>query len=135
MPAMIEYRGLPALAYAAQTGAQLMRRRREGELAQPIDGAVAHALWKYGAAQQIVCIAIDHRALAKAQPYPGWAYLLLLLPRKLRHLSRDGGRLLGTFGNQLAFFVRMSRLTLVARGGARFERLSRMMSRREPISA
>jgi hypothetical protein len=135
MTATIEYRGLPALEYAAQTGAQLMRRRREGELAQPIDGAVAHALWKYGAAQQIVCIAIDHRALAKAQPHPGWSYLLMLLPRKLGHLSRDGGRLLGIFGNQLAFFARMSRLSLVARTGPRFERLSRLVTRREALSA
>jgi hypothetical protein len=135
MPATIEYRGVTALEYAAQTGAQLLRRRREGEPAEPIDGDVAHALWKYGGAQQIVCIAIDHRALAKAQPYPGWTYLFMLLPRKLGHLSRDGGRRIGTLANQLAFFARMSRMVLITRVSPRFERLARLTWRREPLSA
>jgi hypothetical protein len=113
MPATIEYRGLPALEYAAQTGAQLLRRRREGEPALPIDAAVAHALWQLGAAHQVVCIVVDHRALAAAD-HPGLAYTLRRSPRLFARVVRIAVRRLGYFKDQLAFFVRMTRLRALA---------------------
>jgi hypothetical protein len=110
MPATIEYRGLTALEYAAQTGAQLLRRRREGDVAEPIDPAIAYALWKLGAAHQVLCIAVDHRALARAQPYPGWAYALKRPLKKVVRVARFAVRLLGNLGDQLALFVRVVRV-------------------------
>lgn len=114
MPATIEYKGLPALEYAAQTGAQLLRRRHEGEVAQPIDPLVAHALWKYGAAHQVVCIVVDHRALAAAEPYPGWAYTMRRSVRVFWRATRIGLRRLGNLKDQLAFTVRLTRLRAFA---------------------
>jgi hypothetical protein len=114
MPATIEYRGVPALEYAAQTGAQLLRQRRAGDPLEPIDAAVAHALWKFGAAQQIVCIAVDHRALAATQPYPGWAASLKRLPRKFARVSRKSARRLGILAEQVALFARISRSRALA---------------------
>jgi hypothetical protein len=113
MPVTIEHRGVRALEYAAQTGAQLMRRRRDGELAQPIDADIAHSLWRLGAAHQIVCIAVDHHALAKAQPYPGWAYTLRRSVRRLVRAFRLGTRTLGNLGDQLAFTLRSVRLRAI----------------------
>lgn len=114
MPATIEYKGLPALEYAAQTGAQLMRRRRAGDTAEPIDALVAQALWKFGAADQVVCIVVDHRALAATVPDPGWAYTMRRSARVLWRAARIGLRRLGALKEQLAFTVRLTRLRAFA---------------------
>lgn len=54
--------GRHALEYAAQTGAQLMRRHPRGHV-EPISSAFACALWRAGAEAQIFCAAVDHAAL------------------------------------------------------------------------
>jgi hypothetical protein len=110
MSAPIEYRGLPALEYAAQTGAQLFRQRRTDETPQPIDAAVAYALWKLGASHQVVCIGVDHRALAKAQPYPGFRPTIARSGRKLARVSTRGLRRLSNLIEQLVLFIRYVRL-------------------------
>jgi hypothetical protein len=67
MSCPIEFQGLRALEYAAQTGAQLRWRRRNAEAEEPISASVALALWSLGAEAQIVCAPIDHRALAQTE--------------------------------------------------------------------
>jgi hypothetical protein len=110
MSAPIEYRGLPALEYAAQTGAQLCRQRRPDEIPQPIDAAVAYALWKLGASHQVVCIGVDHRALAKAQPYAGFRPSIKRSGRKLARVSTRGLRRLSALVEQAMLFVRYARV-------------------------
>jgi hypothetical protein len=109
MSATIEYRGLAALEYAAQTGAQLLRQRSPDATPQAIDAMIAHALWKHGAADQIVCIAVDHRALAKTQPVPSWAYTIRRAVRRSARASVQGARRLGALADQIAFLVRAQR--------------------------
>lgn len=65
MQARIEYQGGRALEYAAQTGAQLFLRRRPDVL-QPISPELAYYLWTRGARAQIVCLPVNHLALATA---------------------------------------------------------------------
>lgn len=67
MSCPVEFQGLRALEYAAQTGAQLWWRRRQTERDEPISTRVALALWSLGAEAQIICSPIDHRALAQAE--------------------------------------------------------------------
>ena len=66
MSCPIEYQGLRALEYAAQTGAQLRWRRRTAGPDEPISPRVALALWSLGAEAQVVCSPVDHLALAQA---------------------------------------------------------------------
>lgn len=109
MSATIEYRGLAALEYAAQTGAQLLWQRRRDATPQAIDALIAHALWKHGAAEQILCIAVDHRALAKMQPVPSWLNTIRRAMRRSARASVQGVRRLGALADQIAFLVRAQR--------------------------
>jgi hypothetical protein len=60
----IEFQGLRALEYAAQTGAQLVWRRGTTDPDAPISTRAALTLWSFGAEAQIFCAMIDHQALA-----------------------------------------------------------------------
>jgi hypothetical protein len=62
-----EFQGLRALEYAAQTGAQLLWRRRRNAPDEPISTLVALRLWTLGAETQIYCASVDHQALATVQ--------------------------------------------------------------------
>lgn len=64
MATLIEFQGLRALEYAAQTGAQLFWRRRVTDPDELISPSVALKLWTLGAEAQIFCAPIDHTALA-----------------------------------------------------------------------
>ncbi len=109
MSAQTEYRGLAALEYAAQTGAQLLWQRRPDATPKVIDALIAHALWKHGAAEQILCITVDHRALAKTQPVPSWLYMIRRAVRRSARASVQGVRRLGALADQLALLVRSQR--------------------------
>lgn len=61
-----EYQGLRALEYAAQTGAQLMRRSPRGT-SQPLATNIAYVLWTLGIEDQIFCVAVDHAFVAAAE--------------------------------------------------------------------
>lgn len=66
MPATTEYHGLRALEYAAQTGAQLMRRTPFGT-DEPIAMHVAYVLWTLGVEDEVFCQAVDHAFVAAAE--------------------------------------------------------------------
>lgn len=64
MATLMEFQGLRALEYAAQTGAQLLWRRRTTDPDELISPSVALKLWTLGAEAQIFCASVDVRVLA-----------------------------------------------------------------------
>lgn len=101
MPEKTEYRGLRALEYAAQTGAQLMRQRPLGKPSVPISNAIAHALWTLGAEEQIFCVGIDHVALASALRRELWQQRAQRALQTLQEVAQLSRSLLGALQRSL----------------------------------